>query len=266
MEKDNTAMGLYQTEGVVLHKRPAGEYDKTVVLLTESDGLVHALVKGALRPGSKLGPLTEPLSWGLFELFRGKTQDRVTGCELRSSFPRISESYSRLVYAAYLCELEMLFSSQRDPDPEAFWFFVSTLKALETADDCWSPARRGEIGILEFAGLFPVFEECVACGKEVPGEAMFSPELGGILCPKCAGTLELSAGEIYPVSPGSRKTVLHLRNSALADVHRVNAQGSVRDEVGKLLRRYIAYVLGSRPKSAVLVEKLEERAGPRSRR
>lgn len=257
-------MGLYQTEGVVLHKRPTGEYDKTIVLLTESDGLVHALVKGALRPGSKLGPLTEPLSWGLFELFRGKTQDRVTGCELRSSFPRMSESYPRLIYAAYLCELEMLFSSQRDPAPKAFWFFISILKALETADDCWSLARRAEIGILEFAGLFPVLEECVVCGKEVPGEATFSPGLGGILCSKCAGTVEVAAGETYPVSPGSRKTVLHLKNSPLADTHRVNAQGSVRDEVGKLLRMYIAHVLGSRPKSAALVEKLEERA--RSRR
>ena len=255
-------MGLYQTQGIVLHKRPSGEYDRTVVLLTESDGLVHALVKGALRQGSKLGPLTEPLSWGLFELFRGKTQDRVTGCELRSSFPRMSDSYARLVYASYLCELEMLFSMQRASDPDAFWFFISILNVLETADDCWSPVRRGEIGILEFAGLFPVLERCVVCGREVTEEAAFSPRLGGILCSKCGQTAGLGPEETFPVSPGSRKTVLHLKNSAPEEVHRVNAQGSVRDEVGKLLRRYIAFVLGSRPKSAALIEKMEEKPWP----
>lgn len=256
-------MALYQTEGVVLSKSPAGEYDKVIVLLTEREGLVRALVKGALRPGSKLGPLTEPVSWGLYELFRGKTQDRVTGCELRSSFPGIAESYLRLVYAMYLSELEMLFSSQRNPDPDSFWFFVSTLRVLESTEDCWPAVRRGEIGILEFAGLFPVLERCVLCDEEVSGEVAFSPRLGGILCERCCRSAEAGTDETYRVSPGSRKTVLRLRDCPVEDVHRVNAQGSVRDEVGKLLRKYIEYALGLSPKSLSVVEKLEDKAAPR---
>ena len=76
---------LYQTEGVVLSAMDLGEHDRLISILTEKEGLVRAVVRGARKPKSKLSALTQPFTRAQFQLFRGKSMDRVTQVSLMDS-------------------------------------------------------------------------------------------------------------------------------------------------------------------------------------
>ena len=70
---------LYQSEAVVLDQDDLGENDKLATIFTRQEGLVRAVVKGARRPRSKLRGLTQPLTHGVFQIYRGRNLDRVLG-------------------------------------------------------------------------------------------------------------------------------------------------------------------------------------------
>ena len=55
-------MGLVETEGLVLKSYGLAEADKIVVLLTEKQGLVRGVAKGAKRLKSRFGGGLEPLT------------------------------------------------------------------------------------------------------------------------------------------------------------------------------------------------------------
>ncbi len=69
------------TEGVVLNKRPVGEANTLVAILTRDLGLVRAKALSTRREGSKLRYGLEPLTVGRFSLVRGKQEWRLTGVE-----------------------------------------------------------------------------------------------------------------------------------------------------------------------------------------
>ena len=55
-------MGLIETEGIILKTYSLAEADKIVVLLTQSQGLVRGVAKGAKRLKSRFGGGLEPFS------------------------------------------------------------------------------------------------------------------------------------------------------------------------------------------------------------
>ncbi len=55
-------MGLVDTEGIILKTYSLAEADKIVVLLTQNEGLVRGVAKGAKRLKSRFGGGLEPFS------------------------------------------------------------------------------------------------------------------------------------------------------------------------------------------------------------
>ncbi len=55
-------MGLIETEGLILKSYSLAEADKIVVLLTQDEGLVRGVAKGAKRLKSRFGGGLEPFS------------------------------------------------------------------------------------------------------------------------------------------------------------------------------------------------------------
>ncbi len=55
-------MGLVETEGLILKSYNLGDADKIIVLLTQSEGLVRGVAKGAKRLKSRFGGTLEPFS------------------------------------------------------------------------------------------------------------------------------------------------------------------------------------------------------------
>ena len=235
-----------------------GEHDKTIILFTRDEGLVRAVVKGARKPMSKLSSVTQPYTRAFFQLYRGRSMDRVTQVSLRTTHPGMAAEYGKMVYAGFLCELVSGVVPEREKNEGLFDFFSRVLRNLEERDDPWPVATWGALGVLARAGFAPSFSECAACGAPVSGDALFSAEDGGLLCLKCGSKPAEREGSIS-VSAGTVRLLDMLAQSSAkdADCPSLNARGRVREEALSVLLRYIQGVLGRRPKSASLVESIE---------
>ncbi|HHY45002.1 MAG TPA: DNA repair protein RecO [Firmicutes bacterium] len=247
---------LYQTEGIVLSSAVLGEHDRVIALLTLQKGLVRAVVRGARKPSSRLAAVTQPFSRADFQLYgRGSSLDRVIQVSLLDSHPGIVSDYAKVVYANYLAEIVSGLMPEHERNSGVYHLFLAILDALQEARELWTVARWAELRLLRSAGFMPLLDSCLRCGKVPVGTAHFSAPAGGVLCEEChAG--EADSADLIPLSPGSIKTLSLIASSQGRP--NVVARGQVRDEAARVMREYVAHVLGKRPKSLSLVERLED--------
>lgn len=233
-------------------------------MLTRDEGLVQAVVKGARKPVSKLSAVTQPYTRAVFQLFRGRSLDRVTQVALETSHPAIMLDYGKMVYAGFLSELVSQAIPERERNDAMFDFFDRVLTSLEQKEDPWPVAVWGALGILTRAGFGPTFGKCAICGAEVEGPPYFSADDGGVVCPKCR-SLTRTPDTLQEISGGTARTMEILADSSGEDAScpSVNARGKVREEAGAILLQYVESILGRRPKSASLVESIEVEQHPK---
>lgn len=266
---------LFQTDGIVLDQSDLGENDRLAIVFTKEEGLLKAVVKGAGRPKSKLRGLTQPFTYSSFQLFKGKSFDRVTQVSVYHAYPGIMEGYDKMIYARYLAELLIAVLPERAKDQGQFDFFLSIMSCLEERADSWIIVRWAELGILSLAGFAPSFSYCTSCGKDRPeAPVYFSLRDGGAVCCDCVSAPnDVSAkesqlrsyGQFIPISQGTLRTLQILTSEANLNPFgnrlkcpNINALGQVRKEITLVLRKYIAFVLEKRLKSAALVESIED--------
>jgi len=77
---------IYQTEGIVLERRPTGEAGHNCSIFTKELGLVYGEARGARNLGSKLRYSLQDLSHSKISLVRGRSVWRVTGADLIENF------------------------------------------------------------------------------------------------------------------------------------------------------------------------------------
>jgi DNA repair protein RecO (recombination protein O) len=246
---------LYQTEGIVLSSMDLGEDDRIVSILTAQKGLVRAVVRGARKPTGRLAAVTQPFCRADFQLYGRSSLDRVIQVSLLDSYPGIVGDYAKVVYASYLAEVVSGLMPEHERNPGVYRLFLAILDSIKESNELWTVARWAELRLLRSAGFLPSFDGCSSCGRSLAGSVYFSPQAGGVLCGACRAETT-TAEMLMPVSSGSVKTLSLI--AASADRPNIVARGKVRDEAALVMREYIAQVLGKRPKSLSLVERLEE--------
>lgn len=249
---------LYQAEGIILTQEARGEYDKVVSVFTREEGLVKAVVRGSRKPTSKLSAVTQPLTRGVFQFYRGRNFDRLIQVDIQTSYPQIGSDYPKLIYASFLCELVLELIPEREPNPDQYTFFIRVLDCIQRCQDPWPQSVWGELGLLARAGFAPTVDQCVACGRPREEDSWFSAEHGGILCRNCRNGA-FAHSEAVHLSPGSARTLEMLLGFAVgggAGCPNINARGKVREEVNEALRQFSQRVLGKKLKSRALVDSL----------
>lgn len=100
-------MGLVETEGLILKSYNLGDADKIIVLLTQNEGLVRGVAKGAKRLKSRFGGSLEPFSIIDIVYFQKEERELVSIRQIelvKSYFEKASEP-EFLQKFAYLTEL-----------------------------------------------------------------------------------------------------------------------------------------------------------------
>ena len=182
------------SEALVLRVIPFGETSQVVHLATPDHGLVAALAKGALRPGSDveggLAPFAQGTAW-----WRPPTRrDDAEGLVLlgrfrqRDSWRRLGAELPRYRAACYVLELARLWMKPALPQPALFRAAVTALRALAGAPPdlvgawvVWFEARAAAA-----AGHRPALETCPGCGLALDGALVFAPAVGGVAHAACA--------------------------------------------------------------------------------
>ncbi len=81
------------------------EYDKRMVILTSKAGKVTVFARGVRRQNSRFMGLTEPFSYGEFQLFAGKSAYNLSNVEITNHFEDLRFDMEKMCYASYFADL-----------------------------------------------------------------------------------------------------------------------------------------------------------------
>jgi len=183
-----------ETHALVVRSVAYGEGDVIATLLTEQEGKVAAIVRGARKGSRRVSGALEPLHT-IEAIYEDKGSELVTMKEARVIKPRtnLMRHLEAMEAAGTMLRWARHMFPPRTPEPAAFATLIETLDALDAPDlDGVLPmvelARAG-LRLLVDVGWGIELERCVQCGARCPADAsaQVDAQKGGIVCRKCGG-------------------------------------------------------------------------------
>lgn len=252
---------LYKTEAIVLKSSDLGEADRLLTLYTPHLGKLKAVARGARKPKSKLGGHVETLTHSLIMLAQGHTLDVVSQCQTLHSFQSLREDLGRLSLGLYAADLVNSFTEERQENLPLFRLLIDTLDWLSTV--AGTPRQKAqdtaihhfELHLLEYLGYQPQLQDCVHCHCALePITNFFSPNVGGIVCPRCRE----HGGIVRPISVNALKCMRLFQASPREDVCRVRLNTELSLELKQHIRSYMRHLLEKDIKSATWMDRLQQ--------
>lgn len=231
----------YRVTAVVLRHADWGEADRLVTLFTREQGKVRALAKGARRIRSRKAGHLEPFTQVTLQLARGRDMPIITQAETLAAYLPIRDDLLRTGYAAYIIELLDRFTYEESSESAAlFRLLIETLGRIAAEPDPWLAVRVYEMRLLDLLGFRPQLFQCANCQREIlPEDQFFSPQIGGVICPRCG----LGLPGLWPVDVATLKYLRHFQRSNYAQARRANPVAAARKAVETLLQGYFTYLL-----------------------
>lgn len=179
-------MPTYRDDVVVLRTQKLGETDRIVTMLSRRHGKVRAVAKGVRRPSSRFGGRLEPFMVADVQLYVGRSLDIVQQAESVDSYGAdIANDYDRYTVACAMVETADRLTEAEAP-AQHYFLLVGALRALARVEH---PARSildsYLLRAMALSGWAPALAECARCAAPGPHES-FVPQLGGMVCPRCA--------------------------------------------------------------------------------
>ncbi|CAN5479142.1 hypothetical protein BH10ACI1_BH10ACI1_14700 [soil metagenome] len=237
-------MGLFETEGLILKSYSLSEADKIIVLLTQHQGLVRGVAKGAKRPKSKFGGALEPFSIVQIEYFQKEERELVSirQIELVKSYFECASEPRFLQKFAYLAELLSEFSPPHDPNENLYRMSKVCLEtAAQSPEDLENVALYFELWILRLGGYLPNWNRCDNCRRELDNVEETSLQSNfHLLCKNCQ-----KSRNYWVITPMHRQIFLAAQRLSPAKFieYALQKSESVR-EVSTTLKRIISGIIG----------------------
>lgn len=174
---------------VVLQTRIHGEADLAVTLFTRDIGKVRVIAKSAMK--SKRRFVGQLVLFNHLDVTlaasRRSSMPRLDQSRLIESFPGVRKDINRVAAAACLYEMADIASAERDPSPRVYDILVKVLRDLDMGKDPDRVRLIYELKLISVLGFMPSLEICAHCGSRLGERSLaFSPEEGGLLCPRCS--------------------------------------------------------------------------------
>lgn len=144
--------------GCVLKHKPAGDYDWLVTILTAERGKLNAFARYARKPGTKFSGNTEPLSFGTFELYPGKSAYSLNAAKIDHYFEDYRQELELAAYGTLFLEIADYYTRENIEAAQFLNLLYVSLNALkEDRDD--RPKRLVrcvfELRAMVTEGVFP---------------------------------------------------------------------------------------------------------------
>lgn len=237
-------MSLIETEGLILKSYGLSEADKIIVLLTQHQGLVRGVAKGAKRLKSKFGGALEPFSIVQVEYFQKEERELVSirQIELVKSFFESASNPQFLQKFAYLTELLTEFSPPHDPNEKLYRMAKVCLEtATEIPESLENIALYFELWILRLGGYLPNWNRCDDCRKDLDSKEDTSLQINfHLLCKNCQ-----KSRNYWLITPTHRQIFMSAQRLSPANFIEFARQKteSVK-EVSTTLKKIISNILG----------------------
>ncbi len=215
-------MALVTSRAIMLRNHRLGETSSVVVCYTRDHGKVRLVAKGVRKGGSRFGAALEPLtvSGVVFYLREGRDLSLLSQASIERDFPELRRDVVRMAMAGAVVELLERTLPDHEPDTRLYALSERAIEVMATAPaEALDPVLwRFMLELAARLGYRPELARCVICGSDpdsaaqrrtgkesredrsgdprgdarcdgtAPGRpwAGFSPELGGLVCPRCA--------------------------------------------------------------------------------
>jgi DNA repair protein RecO (recombination protein O) len=231
----------FRVEAIVLRHADWGEADRLLTLYTRERGKVRAIAKGARKIRSRKAGHLEPFTHVTLQLARGRDLLIVTQADTLDAHLALGEDLVKTGYASYVIELLDRFTYEEETENQAiFRLLAETLSRVASEADPWLAIRYYEVRLLDQLGFRPHLFDCANCGAEIhPVDQFFSPQVGGVLCPKCGAGLPGA----WNISMPALKYFRHFQRSSYSEAQRAHPNPNTRDELEALIQRYLTYLL-----------------------
>ena len=177
-------IGLYRDNAVVLRSWKLGESDRILSLMTQSNGKVRCVAKGARKTRSKFGAQVDPTNHIQVQLYRGKGElDTLTQVESIDRFPVLREDLELFARASSMLEAVEVVAQDREPNAGLYTMLARALHTV-TESESHLVVAGFFVKLLSMEGLAPSIDICVGCGTS-SDLTHFSVADGGASCGGC---------------------------------------------------------------------------------
>ena len=238
--------------GMVLSTMPIGEYDRRVVILTKEQGKISAFARGARRPNSPLVGAVNPLAFGEFTMYEGRTSYTIQSASITNYFAELREDVVGAYYGFYFLEVADYYAKEYTDEREMLKLLYQSMRALINPHIPNRLVRRiFELKALTVNGQAPQVFQCVICGdKERP--AVFSPAKGGLVCSECSG--DVIDGMILDNS--TLYSMQYIESTPVVKLYTFTVAENVLSELEKVMDRLMEVYVDRRFKSLEILETL----------
>ena len=219
---------------MVLSTAPIGEYDRRVVILTREEGKISAFAKGARKPNSPLAGAVNPLSFGEFVLFVGRSSYTIRSANISNYFAELRQDMMGACYGFYFLEFTNYYTREANDEREMLKLLYQTMKALANEKLPNRLIRRiFELRALYINGTGPQVGGCVSCGnKERP--AVFSVKKGGLVCREC----DVDVIDGVKLHPSTLYSMQYIESSKIEKLYTFLVTEEVLGELERVMDRY----------------------------
>ena len=201
----------FRTEGLIIKEQNIGEQDKLVSVLTKTNGVIKAFVRGARSLKSQKCAAASLLSYSLFTVHPGRDSYTIGDARSLHIFSKLRRDVKKMCLAQYFCELALTICP-REKNAEKYLSLV--LNSLYLIDE----SKRSEelvkpcleMRLAAMAGYLPDLVMCRGCGVYAAPTMFFFPQTGAIECSSCR------SGS-YGAIPLSEAALTALRHTVYAD-------------------------------------------------
>lgn len=249
--------------GMVLSAMPVGEYDKRLVILTKEKGKITAFAKGARRPNSALLACCQPLAFGEFALYAGKTAYNIVSAEISNYFGELRNDFEALCYSFYFCEFADYLTKENNDEINILKLLYQTLRVLSRKIlDPQLIRAVFELKMMDFSGEAPQVFGCIKCNKGSEkeqvslkaslGQFYFSSECGGILCASCfaydKSAIRINTSTLY--------TLQYIMSKEIEKLYSFTVTEEVLHELKRCVKRYLERYIDHEFKSLEMLQSL----------
>jgi DNA repair protein RecO (recombination protein O) len=237
---------------MVLSTMPIGEYDRRVVILTKEQGKISAFARGARRPNSPLVGAVNPLAFGEFTMYEGRTSYTIQSASITNYFAELREDVVGAYYGFYFLEVADYYAKEYTDEREMLKLLYQSMRALINPHIPNRLVRRiFELKALTVNGQAPQVFQCVICGdQERP--AVFSPAKGGLVCSECSG--DVIDGMILDNS--TLYSMQYIESTPVVKLYTFTVAENVLAELEKVMDRLMEVYADRRFKSLEILETL----------
>ncbi|MDY0004000.1 MAG: DNA repair protein RecO [Polyangia bacterium] len=196
-----------RTRALLIRQVDTGESDRVVTLLTEEQGKVAALARGARKSRKRFGAALALFVLGMAEL----EPRRRSGLPLLKSYDAIAvhagiaKDLGAIAHGSYATEVIGELCPAGHPEPPLFALLMEMYEYLDQGRPRSLVLRAFELRALEAAGHGPQMGACVRCGcaegREIAGLG-FDPSRGGLLCQGCCRPSEVISTDAVRIMRG----------------------------------------------------------------